>query len=114
MPWDSLIDRRGQYLLVSHVVTTAPSATVLYLIRRRPPSEPPTMLLEVGDVQYRHSALRVRHLNGGSATFLAAERISNLLSKHPSSKEFTKMETWGPAAWISQSWISSGPKTLAR
>ena len=28
--------------------------------------------------------------------------------------ELTKPETAGPAAWISQSWISSRPKTLAR
>ena len=31
VPWDSLVDTDGRYLVISHVVTTAPSAMVLYL-----------------------------------------------------------------------------------
>ncbi len=36
LPFGSLTDVRGRYLLESHVVTYAPSATVLYLIRNSP------------------------------------------------------------------------------
>lgn len=64
VPWDALVDGEGRYLMMSHVVTTAPSAMVLYLIRTvRPQKQPPLMLLALGDVQYQQGVLSVRQLN---------------------------------------------------
>src|SRR5271167_275328 len=52
LPFDSLPDAKGQYLLESHSVS-APSATVLYLIRTARPTHQPTLpFLGIGDVQY--------------------------------------------------------------
>ena len=52
LPFSSLPDSQGRYLLESHIVTYAPSATVLYLIRNSPMAQPPTQaFLGVGDIQ---------------------------------------------------------------
>ena len=53
LPLDSVPDTKGQYLLESHSVFYAPSATVLYLIRTARPTHQPTLpFLGIGDVQY--------------------------------------------------------------
>jgi len=53
LPFGSLTDPQGRYLLESHVVTYAPSATVLHRIRNSPVTHAPTLaFLGVGDVQY--------------------------------------------------------------
>src|SRR5215831_452691 len=53
LPFGSLTDLKGRYLLESHVVTYAPSATVLCLIRNSPMTHAPTLaFLGIGDVQY--------------------------------------------------------------
>jgi hypothetical protein len=53
LPFDSLPDAKGQYLLASHSVSYAPSATVLCLIRTARPTHQPTLpFLGIGDVQY--------------------------------------------------------------
>jgi hypothetical protein len=56
LPSGSLNDLKGRYLLDSHVVSYAPSATVLYLIRNSPMTHAPTLaFLGAGDVEYgRH------------------------------------------------------------
>ncbi len=55
LPFDALKDRKDHYVLESHVVTYAPSATVLHLLRhagsRRIPSVKPSFL-GIGDVVY--------------------------------------------------------------
>jgi len=53
LPFGSLTDVRSRYLIESHVVTYAPSATVLCLIRNSRTTHPPTQaFLGVGDVHY--------------------------------------------------------------
>jgi CHAT domain-containing protein len=53
LPFGSLRDAQGRYLLESRVVTYAPSATVLYLIRNSPMTHAPTLaFLGIGGVQY--------------------------------------------------------------
>ena len=53
LPFDSLQDSQGRYVLNSYIVTYAPSATVLHTIRTSPVAHPPSLtLLGVGDVDY--------------------------------------------------------------
>jgi CHAT domain-containing protein len=53
LPFDALRDFRGRYLLESHVVTYAPSATVLFLLRESRSAERATRkFLGVGGVVY--------------------------------------------------------------
>jgi CHAT domain-containing protein len=53
LPFDALEDDQGQYLLESHIVTYAPSATVLYLLRSSGSSDQATRnFLGIGDVTY--------------------------------------------------------------
>lgn len=54
IPFDALTDNEGRYVLATHVVSYAPSATVLNLIdnsRRKNPA--PIMFLGLGGVQYQ-------------------------------------------------------------
>jgi CHAT domain-containing protein len=54
VPFDALIDGGGHYVLEAHVVTYAPSATVLRLIEQaRTTSANPIAFLGVGGVEYR-------------------------------------------------------------
>lgn len=54
LPFDALIDRRGNYVLAHHVVTYSPSATVLHLLRTQPEGQTTDVpLLAVGDVPYQ-------------------------------------------------------------
>jgi len=56
VPFDALMDGADSYVLTSHVVTYAPSATVLNLIRNEKNSGTTTvMFLGVGDVPYQPS-----------------------------------------------------------
>jgi CHAT domain-containing protein len=53
LPFDALRDSQGRYVLESHVVTYAPSATVVYLLREHRSSERTTRnFLGVGGVVY--------------------------------------------------------------
>jgi CHAT domain-containing protein len=83
LPWDALVDKEGRYMLVSHVVTTAPSAMVLCLIRTtRPQKRSPLTLLAVGDVQYQRGVLTVRQLNGEQPGDLDGDGLYDLAG-HP-------------------------------
>jgi tetratricopeptide (TPR) repeat protein len=54
VPFDALIDEKGLYVLASHVVTNAPSATVFHLLRSQTASGATSVpLLAVGDVPYQ-------------------------------------------------------------
>ncbi|MCB1021644.1 MAG: CHAT domain-containing protein [Acidobacteria bacterium] len=53
LPFDALIAADGRRVLVSHIVSYAPSATVLKILREREPRTPDLPLLAVGDVRYQ-------------------------------------------------------------
>jgi CHAT domain-containing protein len=56
LPFDALRDSEGSYVLESRVVTYAPSATVLYLLRESSPTQPAMRnFLGVGGVAYSGS-----------------------------------------------------------
>jgi len=58
LPFDGLKDHEGKYVLESHVVTYAPSATVLHLLRQSRSAARATMsFLGVGDVIYPRPAI---------------------------------------------------------
>ncbi|HEV2380773.1 MAG TPA: CHAT domain-containing protein [Terriglobia bacterium] len=53
LPFDALTDNAGQLVLNSHVVSYAPSGTVLYLIRKSPQSQRPARrFLGIGAIEY--------------------------------------------------------------
>jgi len=53
LPFDALINEKGDYVLRSHVVTYAPSATVLHLLKTQPTNRATNVpLLAIGDVTY--------------------------------------------------------------
>ncbi len=53
LPFDALKDQQGRYILESHIVTYAPSATTLHILRTAPSSDQLTAtFLGVGDVPY--------------------------------------------------------------
>jgi CHAT domain-containing protein len=54
LPFDSLIDGRGNYLVAGQVVTYAPSSTVFHLLRTQPENASAEIpLLAIGDVPYQ-------------------------------------------------------------
>jgi CHAT domain-containing protein len=54
LPFDALVDRRGDYVLGRSVVTYSPSATVLHLLRTQPENAATDVpLLAIGDVPYQ-------------------------------------------------------------
>ena len=62
LPFDALRDSEGRYVLESHVVTYAPSATVLYLLRETRSSDPAGReFLGVGGVVYSRPGENSRH-----------------------------------------------------
>ena len=65
LPFDALRQDDGRYVLDSHIVTYAPSASVLYLLRRRSYNHAPLNVLGVGDVPY--SSLFTANMAGSSA-----------------------------------------------
>jgi len=68
LPFDGLNDQRGKYVLESHVVTYAPSATVLHLLRQsRSAARAPMSFLGVGDVIYPRPAVVTSKVSAGTA-----------------------------------------------
>jgi len=56
LPFDALIDSAGGYLILSHVISYAPSASTYYLLERTPgPHKPATRVLALGGVPYTSS-----------------------------------------------------------
>jgi CHAT domain-containing protein len=74
LPFGSLPDPRGRYFLESQIVSYAPSATVLYLIRNSLTAKPPTQaFLGVGGVQYmQHGTTRTKGDSGSDSASTAA------------------------------------------
>ncbi len=89
LPSDALRDEQGRYVLESHVVTYAPSATVLYLLRTFQPTDRPMRgLLAVGDVVYSgatpaQAPVETTPTNDLDAAFVNLGELPNL----PGSKE---------------------------
>jgi CHAT domain-containing protein len=69
VPFDALVDENGKYVLESHIVTYAPSATVLHLLRRSHSTDKLAMsFLGVGDVIYPRSAVVTANAGGRTTT----------------------------------------------
>jgi CHAT domain-containing protein len=69
VPFDALVDENGKYVLESHIVTYAPSATVLHLLRQSHPTDKLAMsFLGVGDVIYPRSAVVTANASGRTIT----------------------------------------------
>src|SRR5262249_36166415 len=65
----ALVDENGKYVLESHIVTYAPSATVLHLLRQSRSTDKLAMsFLGVGDVIYPRSAVVTANGSGGTTT----------------------------------------------
>ena len=59
VPFDALINSEGRYVVESHTVSYAPSATTLYLLRTQPfKGKLPNNLIAVGGVPYGNSGLK--------------------------------------------------------
>src|SRR6266567_4396951 len=56
LPFDALVDGAGQYLVSSHTVTYAPSATSLYLVNSVPRQPAQHTFLGVGGIPYEQNA----------------------------------------------------------
>jgi len=85
LPFDALTDEQGTYVLETHVITYAPSATVLYLLRSSRPSNQVAMnFLVVGDVVYSRPAALASNANRAGDSFdFDAATLPNL----PGSRE---------------------------
>ncbi len=80
LPFDALVDGAGHYLVSSHTITYAPSATFLYLVKSTPPRTAQRALLGIGGIPYAQNA---------ELTKLATMRgyINSPLVDLPASKE---------------------------
>ena len=59
VPFDALVNSDGRYVVESHTVTYAPSATTLYLLRTQPfKGKLPNSLIAVGGVPYASSGMK--------------------------------------------------------
>jgi CHAT domain-containing protein len=56
LPFDALVDGTGRYLVSSHTITYAPSATFLYVAKSAPAPSSQNALLGVGGIPYEKSA----------------------------------------------------------
>jgi CHAT domain-containing protein len=69
VPFDALVDENGKYVLESHIVTYAPSATVLHLLRQSHSTDKLAMsFLGVGDVIYPRRAVVTANASGKTIT----------------------------------------------
>ena len=69
LPFDALRDQRGRYVLESHIVTYAPSATVLHLLRKvRASYDAKMTFLGVGGVIYSATSVLTAKASGSTAS----------------------------------------------
>jgi CHAT domain-containing protein len=91
LPFDALRDPNGGFVLESHIVTYAPSATVLALLRQAPHADQAKMnFLGVGGVAYSGAALLTASRSptsdsGAGADFFGVDTVS--FSPLPGSKQ---------------------------
>ena len=66
IPFDALIDSDGRYVVESHTVTYAPSATTLFLLRTQPfKGQLPNNLMAVGGVPYGSNGMKKTAIERG-------------------------------------------------
>jgi CHAT domain-containing protein len=86
LPFDALKDARGKYVLESQVVTYAPSATVLDLLRKARRSDPAEFnFLGVGGVRYSSNAIGAVDRASGVADFYGVDPVA--FSNLPGSRQ---------------------------
>lgn len=86
LPLDALRDSNGKYVLDSYVVTYAPSATVLHLLRQTQASEPlPMSLVAVGGAVYSGTPTGKNSAENAAADFFDLDAVS--FPKLPGSKQ---------------------------
>jgi CHAT domain-containing protein len=86
LPFDALKDEKGNYVLESHVVTYAPSATVLDLLRKARSSDPAELnFLGVGGVSYSSKAIAAVDRSPGVADFYGVDPVA--FSNLPGSRQ---------------------------
>jgi len=86
LPFDGLRDSSGRYVLESHVVSYAPSATVLHLLRQSGSREPlPMTLVAVGGAIYSGTAGGKTPSESNAANFFDLEAVT--FPKLPGSKQ---------------------------
>jgi CHAT domain-containing protein len=91
LPLDALRDSDGRYVLESHVVTYAPSATVLHLLRRDPAEELSLGLVAVGGAIYSGTAPSRMPVELAAADLFGLDGV--VFPKLPGSKQ--EIETIG-------------------
>jgi CHAT domain-containing protein len=86
LPFDALKDAKGKYVLESHVVTYAPSATALDLLRKDPRLDPAEMnFLGIGGVSYSSKAITAVDRGPGVADFFGIDPVA--FSNLPGSRQ---------------------------
>jgi CHAT domain-containing protein len=86
LPFDALKDAKGKYVLESHVVTYAPSATVIDLLRKvRNPDLAELNFLGVGGVSYSSKAIAAVDRGPGVADFFGIDPVA--FSNLPGSRQ---------------------------
>jgi CHAT domain-containing protein len=86
LPFDGLTDTKGKYVLESRVVTYAPSATVLDLLRKARPTDPAKMsFLGIGGVSYSDSRIAATDRGPASADFFGIDPVA--FSNLPGSRQ---------------------------
>lgn len=86
LPLDALRDSHGKYVLESHIVTYAPSATVLHLLRQNRPSEQlPMSVVGVGGAVYSGDAVDKNHAETTPADFFDLNAVT--FPRLPGSKQ---------------------------
>jgi CHAT domain-containing protein len=77
LPFDGLRDSSGRFVLESHVVTYAPSATVLHLLRQSRSTDPlPMSLVAVGGAVYSGTAAGKKPSASSAADFFDLDAVT--------------------------------------
>jgi hypothetical protein len=120
LPFDALRDLEGRYVLESHTVTYAPSATVLHLLRESRYSDRATRdFLGVGGVIYSNltAAMTTRASNDSRKPNVLADFFAQTPLHTPISPEAHKKLSNPPASLAAQSsysWIETPRKPRSK
>jgi tetratricopeptide (TPR) repeat protein len=76
LPFDAMTNSQGKYVLETHVVTYAPSATALHLLRLNPSRQMAMSFLGVGGVIYSRSAAAPGKTSGSPADFFDVNGVT--------------------------------------
>ena len=83
LPFDALVRTDGQYFLQSHIVSYAPSVTVLDFLRSRHRAHQPAMaFLGIGDVPYDMDAQRDASGTGGGVVRTVSRGVYDISGAH--------------------------------